>query len=620
MARELRIKKRQRRLRSLLFPTVGAVLTAIALAAYFTDAFKNLELDTVDARFGVRGERTPPKDLVVVKIDADTFNDLEVRWPFPRDLHADVINSVMKDKPKAIAYDVQFTEPSEGRKGEAQDFALLEAIDKANHKVVLATTEVNTKGESRFVGFGPEVWKQVRGQPASGLLPPDPGGILRRMSYKVDNLKTLGVVTAEIATGRKPDPADFGGQDGVWIDYYGPPDTIDSISFSRVAEGKTKPGFFKDKVVVIGPSAPSLQDIHPTSTAGEMAGAEIQANAIETAIEGAPLRSSSSVLDVALIVLLGMVAPLASMKMPPLRAIALALALGAVYVVAAQLAFNNGTVLSVVYPLGGLVLAAVGALAIHYVTSAFQREQMRDMFSRFVPENVVDEVLASADDGLCLGGVQRKSTVLFSDLRGFTSFAEELTPPQVIELLNRYLSEMSDAILDHGGTLVAYMGDGIMAVFGAPIPMDDHADRALAASREMLGVRLDRFNDYIKQEGLGEGFQMGVGLNSGSVMSGNVGSERRVEYTAIGDTTNTAARLEGMTKGTPYSIFLAEATRDFLNEPADDLFFVDEFEVRGRQAKIRLWSLPDQGRDAEPPTESAPPAPAAAPPPQRPTS
>jgi len=310
--------------------------------------------------------------------------------------------------------------------------------------------------------------------------------------------------------------------------------------------------------------------------------------------------------------------------MPPLRAIALALALGAVYVVAAQLAFNNGTVLALVYPLGGLVLAAVGALAIHYVTSAFQREQMRDMFSRFVPENVVDEVLASADEGLRLGGVQREGTVLFSDLRGFTSFAEELTPPQVIELLNRYLSEMSDAILDHGGTLVAYMGDGIMAVFGAPIAMDDHADRALAASREMLGVRLARFNDYIRQEGLGDGFQMGVGLNSGSVMSGNVGSERRVEYTAIGDTTNTAARLEGMTKGTPYSIFLAEATRDYLQVPVDDLFFVDEFEVRGRQATIRLWSLPDQSpateAEAEPPTESAPPAPAAAPPPQRPTS
>ena len=120
---------------------------------------------------------------------------------------------------------------------------------------------------------------------------------------------------------------------------------------------------------------------------------------------------------------------------------------------------------------------------------------------------------------------------------------------------------MSDAILDNGGTLVAYMGDGIMAVFGAPLEQADHADRALAAAREMAGERLARFNAWLAEEGHGDGFAMGIGLNTGDVMSGNVGSERRLEYTAIGDTTNTAARLEGMTKGTPHQVFLSESTR-----------------------------------------------------------
>jgi adenylate cyclase len=166
-------------------------------------------------------------------------------------------------------------------------------------------------------------------------------------------------------------------------------------------------------------------------------------------------------------------------------------------------------------------------------------------------------------------------------------------------VLNRYLGEMSEAILDHGGTLVAYMGDGIMAVFGAPLVQEDHADRGLAAAREMLGPRLAAFNQYLKDEGLHEeGFRMGVGLNSGPVMSGNVGSERRLEYTAIGDTTNTAARLEGMTKGTAHMLFAAESTRDMLVRPVDELFFVDEFEVRGREAKIRLWSLPETSDQA----------------------
>jgi len=147
-----------------------------------------------------------------------------------------------------------------------------------------------------------------------------------------------------------------------------------------------------------------------------------------------------------------------------------------------------------------------------------------------------------------------------------------------------------------------------MAVFGAPLQQDDHADRALAAARDMLD-KLEGFNGWLREEGLHQGFKMGIGLNTGPVMSGNVGSERRLEYTALGDTTNTAARLEGMTKGTPYQLYLADSTREALLTPADDLAAVGEFEVRGRKAKIKLWSLADDqppsgdvaaGADAEP--------------------
>jgi adenylate cyclase len=140
-------------------------------------------------------------------------------------------------------------------------------------------------------------------------------------------------------------------------------------------------------------------------------------------------------------------------------------------------------------------------------------------------------------------------------------------------------------------------------VFGAPLKQEDHADRALAAARDML-QRLDGFNRSLRNEGLHDGFKMGIGLNSGPVMSGNVGSERRLEYTALGDTTNTAARLEGMTKGTRHQLFVADSTKAALTRAADDLVEVGEFEVRGRKATIKLWSL---GEPAPPaPTEPAP--------------
>ncbi len=186
---------------------------------------------------------------------------------------------------------------------------------------------------------------------------------------------------------------------------------------------------------------------------------------------------------------------------------------------------------------------------------------------------------------------------MFTDLRGFTTFAETLTPDHVIDVLNHYLSEMSDAILDHGGTLVAYMGDGIMAVFGAPIAQGDHADRALSTAREMLAVRLPRFNAWLREQDLGSGFRMGIGLNSGPVMSGNVGSERRVEYTAVGDATNVAARIEQYTKGTPHQLLVSGTTKDFLTAPPEDLVFVEEIELRGRRAHTVLWALAGDGRE-----------------------
>ncbi|MDQ3993858.1 MAG: adenylate/guanylate cyclase domain-containing protein, partial [Actinomycetota bacterium] len=220
-----------------------------------------------------------------------------------------------------------------------------------------------------------------------------------------------------------------------------------------------------------------------------------------------------------------------------------------------------------------------------------ERRQVRDAFSRFVPEQIVDEVLTRTDEDLRLAGVRRNATVMFGDLRGFTTFAQTMPADIVIDVLNEYLSAMSDAVLDNGGTLVAYMGDGIMAVFGAPLEVTDHADRALDAAREMLRERLPRFNGWLRENRFGDGFNMGVGVNSGPVMSGTVGSARRLEYAAVGDTTNTAARLEAMTKGTPHPILIAESTWELLRRSRDDLIFVNELEVRGKQARIKAWTL-----------------------------
>lgn len=589
------------RLRNLLFLSVGLLMTGLVVAAYLTGFSGDLESQSVDARFGIRGTQKPPKDLVVVDIDDKTFHDLQRRWPFPRAFHAGAVERLSKDGAKVIGLDIQFTEPSE--LGPEDDNALIEAC-RASRACVIADTEPGPKGESLTMG-GPEGYGYARAKIGDGRFPQDRSGVHRRMAYTLEStLPTFAIIAAQKATGDTIKRSDLGG-DRAWIDYYGPANTIRHVSYSEVcdcgkARGKVRQvqaGFFKDKVAVIGSSSSVLQDIHPTSTDHQMGGPEIQANAIGTAREGFPLQDSPKWFDVLMIVLLGALAPLCGIRMK-LWALAVAGVAGVLYTIGTQLAFDNGEVISFVYPVAGLVLSSAGSLAVHYVTEAYERERVRGVFSRFVPESVVGDVLAQAD-GLRLGGVRREATVMFSDLRGFTSFAEQLEPDQVIRILNRYLTAMvDDAILPNGGTLVDYMGDGIMAVFGAPIEMPDHADRALAAARAKLG-ELQKFNDWMRAEyGFEKQFQMGIGLNSGDVMSGNVGSERRLAYTAIGDTTNTAARLEGMTKGTDFMIFLSESTRAALSSEPDDIVPVGEYEIRGRQGKLVIWSVEESRKEA----------------------
>ena len=240
-------------------------------------------------------------------------------------------------------------------------------------------------------------------------------------------------------------------------------------------------------------------------------------------------------------------------------------------------------------------LADQVALALETVARArekadAEKRHVRDLFSRFVPEAVVEEVLAQAD-GARLGGRALNGTIMFTDLRGFTTFSESRPADEVIEVVNRILSEQTETIMAHGGTIIAYLGDGLMAAFGAPIEQPDHADRALAAARALIGATLPALNAWMREQGYGDGFRMGVGLNSGSFISGNVGHERRLEYTAFGDVINTASRIEGLTKGTRHQLLFSDATLGALTARPDDLVDFGESAIRGRVEHAELWSL-----------------------------
>ncbi len=575
-----------------LLIAVAVLAAGVGVLTYATHLLKRSELQSIDARFSIRGAQRPPGNFVLVEIDNATFQELtnlhlHSEFPFPRRYDAQVIDRLRLAGARTIGMDLEFAHPTD----EGDDNALVEAIGRARGKVVLAATEVGKHGSTGVLG-GENLLNELGARAAAAILTVDPDGKVRRFAYSFSRLHSFPVVTAEVARGRTVSGADF--EHGTLpIDLAGPPGTVKSISYSKVLKGQFPAQLFRGKIVIVGASAPVLQDVHSTATSGtsEMPGQEIWANATSTLLRGIPLRDAAGWVDVLLIVLLGIAAPVGSLRLRPSRALLAALALAVAFTLATQLAFNSGWIIAFVYPLLALALGTLGTLAVLYMSETIERERVRNVFSRFVPSGVVDEVLASTNENLRLGGVERDCTVLFSDLRGFTTFSESQPAARVIEVVNYYLNEMSEAILDAGGTLISYMGDGIMALFGAPLEQDDHADRAMVAAREMIGERLERFNTWLIQQGFDSGFAMGVGLNSGPVMAGNVGSEQRVEYTAIGDTANTASRLEGMTKGSGHMLFLADSTRKRMRVVPDDLVLVGEFEVRGRAGRLPVWTI-----------------------------
>jgi CHASE2 domain-containing sensor protein len=356
-------------------PVPGRVVVAIVAAlvaigaggaAEFARLLPGLEQDSVTQRFERRGAMSAP-GLLVVAIDDKTFDDLGQSWPFPRRYHARAIDRLHRDGAKAIVYDVQFTEQTTPR----EDNALIEAVGRARN-VVLATAETDERGNSNVLG-GDEHLAQLGARAGASNLPPGPGGVLQRFEPSAGGLETLAVAAAR-RVGHAPALSAFD-HGGAWIDFRGPPGTIDTVSFSDLVNGRVDPARVRDRIVVVGAAAATLQDVHPTPTAsGElMPGPEIEANAIYTATHGLPLRDAPRWVDLLAILVLGLLPALASLRLRALLAALLAPGAGIAWLVVAQVAFNHGHVVAVAAPLFALALGTVATIATGYLAERRRR-------------------------------------------------------------------------------------------------------------------------------------------------------------------------------------------------------------------------------------------------------
>jgi CHASE2 domain-containing sensor protein len=347
----------------------GLIAVAAGGAAQLAALLPGLEQDSISQRFARRGAQPAPQ-MLVVAIDEKSFDDLGLQWPFPRSRHALAIDRLARDGASAIVYDVQFTERTRAR----EDRALADAVARAGN-VVLATAETDQHGHSNILG-GDDVLAQLGARAGASNLPSGPGGVLQRFEAKSGGLQTLAMAAAGVV-GHAPASRDLGA-DGAWIDFRGPPGTIDTVSFSDLLRGRVDPARVRGRIVVVGATAATLQDVHPTPTAsGElMSGPEIEANAIYTAVHGIPLRDAPRWLKLLAVALLGLFPALASLRLRALLAALVAPVAGIAWLVAAQVAFDHGRVLPVAAPLFALAVGTVLTIGAGYVSERRRRDRV----------------------------------------------------------------------------------------------------------------------------------------------------------------------------------------------------------------------------------------------------
>jgi adenylate cyclase len=508
----------------------------------------------------------PSPNIVIVGIDDATL-EAHGKWSeWRRNLHAQAIDNLSKAGAKVIGLDILFADVS------ADDLVLAQAIERAGN-VVLPVVGVDplppVKSEITYGHFllPTEPLKQACTGLGHANMIPDGDGVVRRLPLTVMDSSgqtypafALAVLHALFS---KPLPDEYSVQNGKFhlldrdipVDDYGRlrmsfaslGESYVTLSYRNVIDGNFDPSVVKHKIVLVGMTATGELDVWMTPiSAARMPGVLLQANAMDTILRQRFLvdtdRGTSLVVMLLLVIITGLALPRLKLKWGGL----LVSGLFAGYLVAVFLAFDNGYVMNVLYPLILLPIAYVTNVLCVVTAEQFDRQLVKDLFGRYVSPQVATEILALADVGkLELGGEERTVSVLFADIRGFTEMCEHMVPADVVNMLNDYLSIMVKRIFDNGGMVNKFAGDNVMAVWNAPQSQSGHAKLAVKAAWEAQQEIMKRQQDAPSLPQI----QFGIGINTGEALAGNVGSLGRTEYTVIGDAVNMASRICGAAPG-----------------------------------------------------------------------
>jgi adenylate cyclase len=615
-----------------------AIIVAAALSVlYLSNASfpEMLEQKLLDLRFTTRGKIAPGPETVIAAIDEKSISKLG-RFPWTRTVWARVVERLTEEGARVVVFDVFFPEPENV---EADD--LFQASIAQSGRVVLPLV-FDIVGDSAYLESGmtgqhlddliPSSYAVLRNSdepfgiiPAKMVLPPilrfssvakslafvnmspDIDGTLRwemlAIKYRDEYYAPIGLQAARlyrelgdenmaldfhgsVQLGEAAIPTDQYGR--MLINYRGPGGTFPFYSVSDILDQTLPPGVLKDKIVLIGATAMGIYDLRVTPFSNNMPGIEKHASVVDNILRGDFLRR----VETGVLPLIFLFALLLGVALPRLGAgtgaalffVLFTGYLGMVYYLFAA----EGIWFNLVYPASALFFGYTSQTAYRFFMEERRARDIRRMFSSYVSKRIVDELIRDPSKAK-LGGDRKEITVLFSDIRGFTSFSEKHQPEEVVSLLNEYLGAMTEIVFRHEGTLDKFVGDAIMALWGAPVGQPDHAERAARCALDMIH-KLKQLQAKWTAEGK-YAIDIGIGINTGDMVVGNMGAEgKKMDYTVIGDNVNLGARLEGLTRKYNNHIIISEYTYEKVKDIVEARE-LDSVTVKGKEKPVVVYDL-----------------------------
>jgi adenylate cyclase len=607
------------------------------------NSFDRLELKIFDTKMTSCAETlNPDSSIVMVAIDQkslDFFEDNAVSWPWPREFYGYVLKFLKKAGAKAVFFDIDFSSSEIERiEVDASDSenSFANAIDISGN-VVLSLSLNNTQdGKNnilpKFLIVDSTIYPRFNNSiaPLSSFqksakevgvvnVNPDFDGIIRRapLLFGLNNMsvKSAALALFSVAKNEEIVNLDLFKQNipkELFINWYGkggvgqtfPYYSIHSliVSAAKIEENLSPDlslNIFKDKVVIIGGTAFGLLDYRPVpvSSVDSYPGMEIHATILSNLLKKHFITESSSLVKWLFILFLSFLSPIFLLKYPKIiSSIFILLFVAIILFLLNYYSFYFYRYnLELISPGLALLLSFVLTGYVNYLREGKQKKEIKKIFSRYISPQVVNELLENYED-VELGGKEVEATVFFSDIKNFTSISESLSPKELVFHLNNYLTLTSEVILEQKAMLDKYIGDAIMAIFGTPIKVENHALSACKAALKIQKLLEIEHQKSVKSS-LPQ-FVTRIGLNTGKMIVGNIGSTARTDYTVIGDSVNTASRLEGINKIYGTNIIISESTYEMVKEQML-VRELDKLRVKGKENPVKIFELISENREVD---------------------